>query len=200
MNMADIQYDNTSESLQPKITLLIGKSASGKDTLYRRMIKTGANGIVSCTTRSPRPREIDGKDYFFLDREKFLELVSEGKIFEYRSYDTLVDGIPDTWYYGSKKQDLEQGKDYVAVVEVDGAMAYAKAYGADLVDVILVEVSDDAERTRRARRRPGFNEAEWVRRMEADNRDFSTERLAALEQVLGKNLLVYKNDTRSVPA
>ncbi len=52
--------------------ILVGKSCSGKDTVVKELAKMGYNKIVTCTTRPPRPGEIDGREYHFLDKMNFL--------------------------------------------------------------------------------------------------------------------------------
>ena len=50
--------------------ILVGKSCSGKDTVVKELAKMGYNKIVTCTTRPPRPGEIDGREYHFLNKMK----------------------------------------------------------------------------------------------------------------------------------
>lgn len=54
-----------------KIVALFGKSGAGKDTIQRELLEfmPDVHGIISCTTRPPREKEIDGKDYYFLTAE-----------------------------------------------------------------------------------------------------------------------------------
>lgn len=103
------------------MTLVIsGPSGSGKSTLYKAVSgKLGGMGFsVSCTTRSPRPGEQDGVDYYFLTKEDFERRVAAGDFAEY----ACVHGN----YYGTLKSELssrmEQGMDVVLDIDVQGAM------------------------------------------------------------------------------
>lgn len=165
------------------ITLYIGKSAVGKDTLLKKQIEDGVSPIISFTTRPMREGEVNGVDYNFVSTEEFNRLFENGDIAEKRSCDTLVDGKPDTWYYGSPRLTLDRL--WVGVVTVDGAMSYIDLYGKDEVNVIYV-TADYEVRHERAMKRGSFNEQEWNRRVIADEKDFSEENIEALERKLGK--------------
>ena len=134
---------NLHELLTKPILIIVGKSASGKDTLQKRLQeKCNTTSFVSVTTRPMRGGEKEGVDYFFRNKEEFFSLVKKGDIFEYRSYNTLVNNVPDTWYYGSLKQELQPDTHYSVVVDIDGALAYIKAYGAENCAVVYIECPD----------------------------------------------------------
>lgn len=172
--------------LQKPVLIIVGKSASGKDTLQKKLTSAfGCIPFVSVTTRPMRDGEKEGVNYFFRGKDDFFRLVEQGKIFEYRSYETLVNNIPDTWFYGSIKQELLPSTYYTVVVDIDGAIAYAKAYGGQNCTVAFVECPDEI-REKRARERGSFNKQEWDRRMTDDKEKFSKERLAELGKVLGQ--------------
>lgn len=175
---------NLPKLLTKPITIIVGKSASGKDTLQKRLQeKCNTTSFVSVTTRPMRDNETEGVDYFFRDKDEFFRLEGKGDIFEYRSYDTLVDNIPDTWFYGSIKQTLQPDIKYTVVVDIDGALAYIKAYGAENCAVVYIEVPEDI-REERARKRGSFDKKEWDRRAEDDAKKFSEERLALIGEAL----------------
>lgn len=71
---------------------LVGKAASGKDFLRKRLMDTGFRYGVSHTTRQPREGEVDGKDYHFVTTDEFISLIDEGKMIEYQEF--------NGWYYG----------------------------------------------------------------------------------------------------
>ena len=73
-----------------KIFYIMGKSASGKDTIYKELIEKMPkfHSIVPYTTRPMREGEKDGVEYFFVDQERFDEMMDEEKIIEFRSYNT----------------------------------------------------------------------------------------------------------------
>ena len=76
----------------------MGKSASGKDTIYRRLLQNTdlrLKKIIPYTTRPIRAREQDGVQYYFTNEEKMQELKASGKVIECRGYNT----IHGMWYY-----------------------------------------------------------------------------------------------------
>ena len=87
--------------------LLVGKMASGKDTLKKELINMGMESIVTYTTRPPRPDEINGISYHFISKEEFLQKEKQGFFAETTSYDVATG---DTWYYGSALDDLTDDK------------------------------------------------------------------------------------------
>ena len=101
------------------ILILSGPSGSGKSSIYKAAIG-GIGGIefsVSCTTRQPRPGEIDGRDYYFITREKFDALVAENAFAEHAE----VHGN----CYGTLKSELldrvRRGIDVLLDIDVQGA-------------------------------------------------------------------------------
>ena len=211
------------------IHILVGKSASGKDTMLkqlfvghemfdvtidnvmffdtdrRKQLMTGHelfagptlkeyNVIVTCTNRPMRDGELDGFSYKFKTKEEMEQLIKENKLFEWREYHTLVDNIPDTWYYGTEKMDIDDAikNDYVAVVDIGGALAYINYFGKENCCVYYVAVCD-YERTRRAKSRAGYNETEWLRRVKDDNIKFSEENLQKLAKAVDGKLFIINN-------
>jgi len=79
--------------------VLVGKAAAGKDHLRKRLIDRGFRFGVSCTTRPPRQGEEDGKDYYFLQEQDFLNLVNSGDMIEYQQF--------IGWYYGLTREEFE---------------------------------------------------------------------------------------------
>ncbi len=176
------------------ITILIGKSASGKDTMLKKnTLKT----IVTHTTRPKRPGEKDGIDYVFVDKDKFLLGLEEDKYIEYRKYNTCVGGNPDTWYYGSPRVNPED--DYTVILDIDGAYAYIDAYGAENIKITEIRCSDSV-REERAKKRPGFDRSEWDRRLKDDNVKFSDERLSSLKKRVKKYVVINNENDMEVSA
>ena len=72
-----------------RIFYIIGKSASGKDTMYSRIVaELGLLPIVLYTTRPVRSNEQEGVEYHFVDAERFREMEESGKVIESRTYHT----------------------------------------------------------------------------------------------------------------
>ena len=173
------------------IKIYIGKSAAGKDYFCKKDIKKGFAPIVSYTTRPMRKGEVNGIDYNFVSFMKFTELILNKELIEYRSYETCVGGKPDIWYYGTPKiKDFS--KNYVVVVDIDGAKAILKEYPKEC-RIIYIE-ADEKIRTQRAKQRGSFDESEWKRRLADDDIKFSKEKLEELQFLYGKDIKVIANN------
>jgi len=79
--------------------VLVGKAAAGKDHLRKRLIERGFKFGVSCTTRPPRVGEQNGKDYYFLSEQDFLDLVNLGDMVEYQQF--------NGWFYGLTRDEFQ---------------------------------------------------------------------------------------------
>ncbi len=101
------------------LIVISGPSGVGKDTLVRRLLELDKNlrYSVSCTTRPPRPGEVDGVNYTFVTHEKFQQLIDQGAFLEYATYDGNL--------YGTVTERVERareaGHDIVLKIEVQGA-------------------------------------------------------------------------------
>ncbi len=177
------------------ITIFFGPSASGKDTLLRRAVRDGYKPVVSYTTRPMRDGETDGVDYNFVTKEEFMSLCENGNIIESRSYNTLVNGQSDIWYYGSPRVNPDER--YAAVVDVDGIRAYIREYGSDNLKLIYVKTNEEI-REMRARARGSFDETEWKRRLEDDRVKFSKEAIQSLQKDYGRYIKTYDNDEDTI--
>lgn len=163
--------------------ILMGKSGTGKDALMRKLIeKDHFIPLVSMTTRPMREGEKDGREYNFVTKEEFLKDLDDNKFIEYRSYNTLVDNIPDTWYYGSPKYELDDNKNYVVILDVEGTESFLSYYKGTPLLVTYIETPDEL-REERASLRGGFNKAEWDRRVVDDNRVFAPEIVSKIADV-----------------
>lgn len=176
------------------ITVLMGKSASGKDTLMQELInRFDFKPIVSTTSRPMRDGETNGKEYNFVSKEEFESQIEHGIFSEYRTYEAINDnGEKETWYYGSPYVNPDEDM-YITILDVDGANEYIKEYGANNVIVLELECSDNV-REQRARQRGSFNEEEWNRRLESDNKIFdkSNDKYKALKNTAMERTLVNK--------
>lgn len=156
------------------ILILCGKSASGKDTILNDFIQDGfVHKIISYTTRPKRTGEVNGVDYNFVTERQFIDMLNEGLFFETRSYNTLQNGYSNTWYYGSKKIDMDMKSKihYGAIMDMNGVRDYVNEYGKENVFVVYVDVPDEL-RKQRCVERGSFDETEWNRRLEDDAKKF----------------------------
>ncbi|CRZ35666.1 guanylate kinase [Herbinix hemicellulosilytica] len=167
----------------PKIFIIIGKSASGKDTIYKKLLENkelGLKTVVMYTTRPIRVSETDGVEYHFVDEKKFEELKNQNKIIEHRSYNT-VHGIWRYFTVNDGQIDLDKN-DYLMMGTLESYGQIRDYFGHDKVIPIYIEV-DDGTRLMRALLREQKQEnpkyTELCRRFLADSIDFSEENIAA---------------------
>lgn len=161
----------------------MGKSSSGKDTIFRKLMQEGTLGlktIVPYTTRPIRTGERDGVDYHYTDEAGFLALQAAGRIIEDRAYHT-VHGL---WRYFTVADDsieLDQ-YDYCVIGTLEAYIHIKEYFGEQRVLPIYIEI-DDGERLQRAlsrertQKEPKYEEL--CRRFLADCQDFSEEKLQA---------------------
>jgi len=159
----------------------MGKSSSGKDTLYQRLLQQqdlGLQRLVTGTTRPIREGEQDGETYFFYTDQQFERLRADGRIIESRSYDT-VHGI---WHYFTVADERldPADRDYLTINTLEAYLRLRDYFGADRLIPLYLEV-DDGLRLQRAldrerrQREPKYKE--MCRRFLADEEDFSAEKL-----------------------
>ncbi len=168
-----------------KIFCIVGKSASGKDTIYKEIIsayKEELINVVIGTTRPMRSGEKDGVDYHFFTDQELLELEKNGKVIEKRQYDTMQ-GI---WSYFTLEFELSGEKNYIIITTLEGAQSITERYGTDKVCVIYLEI-DDRERLLRCIDRESRQEnpdySEVCRRFIADQKDFSEEKIGEFNNI-----------------
>lgn len=163
-----------------KIFCVMGKSSSGKDTLYQMLKKElEFDSIVPYTTRPIREGETNGVEYHFVTEEEVAELEEAGKIIELRAYNT-VHGIWKYFTADDAQIDLEH-RNYLMIGTVEAYEKLKAYYGEEHLVPIYIEV-DDGIRLQRALNREKLQEqpkyAEMCRRFLADEVDFSEEKLA----------------------
>ena len=167
------------------IYCLMGKSASGKDTIYNRLLameRLHLRRVVPYTTRPMRSGETDGQTYVFCTEQQVADFEAAGKIIELRAYHTVY-GI---WKYftADDGQICLAESDYLMIGTLEAYEQIRDYFGMDKVCPVYVEVDDglrlqralDREREReRSQAEPKY--AEMCRRFLADEEDFSEENL-----------------------
>ncbi len=154
------------------LIVISGPSGVGKDTLIKRLLELDRNlrYSVSCTTRPPRPGEVDGIDYTFVSPERFQQLIDEGAFLEYATYNGNL--------YGTLAERVERaradGHDIVLKIEVQGAEQVRKR----VPDAVFIFVAPPSTQ-------------ELARRQEARNSESSEDmalrrKIAAQEMELAK--------------
>lgn len=108
------------------LLVISGFAGTGKGTLVHELLEKYDNYAlsVSATTRSPRPGEVDGVHYFFKSKEEFEEMIHENRLIEYASYVENYYGTPKEYV----QQQLENGKDVILEIEIQGALKIKKQF------------------------------------------------------------------------
>ncbi len=164
-----------------KIFYIMGKSSSGKDTVYKKLLENEAfafRTLVPYTTRPMRSGERDGVDYFFTDEAGLFRIRQEGRLVELRSYHTVL-GIWNYFTVDDGQLDLENYH-YLLVGTPESYRSMCSFYGKDALVPILLEVEDGELLQRallreRAQKEPKY--AEMCRRFLADASDFAEEKI-----------------------
>ena len=164
-----------------RIFCLTGKSAAGKDTIYRHLLEESGlplKEIIPYTTRPIRTKETDGVNYHFTDEAGYQRMRSEGRIIEERSYDT-VHGI---WrYFTADDGQIDLSRESCLMVGTPEACVSLKKYfGSGRVLPVYIRVDDGellARALNRERKQAEPKYAEMCRRYLADLEDFSGEKL-----------------------
>ena len=176
-----------------KLFVIMGKSATGKDSIYHEIVKRcpQLREIITYTTRPMREGETYGKEYYFVTKEEMYEMRENGKIIECREYDTVL----GPWFYFTADDgqlDFDKG-DYLLISTLEGYEKLQAAFGIGSIVPVYIEV-DDLERLERAVRRERSQVSpcvpELCRRFLADEEDFSEERL----QMAGIEMRIVNED------
>jgi guanylate kinase len=131
---------------EPLVVVISGPSGVGKDAVLQILRKCRQNFhiVVTCTSREPRPNEREGVDYFFVSRQKFVEMIANNELMEYSLVYDQYKGIPREQVH----QALASGKDVILRLDVQGAAKVRTLYPG----AVLIFLTPD-------------NEAEWLRRL-----------------------------------
>lgn len=164
-----------------KIFCLMGKSSSGKDTIYRELFKRqdiSLKKIIPYTTRPIREGEEEGREYHFCNEDQVMQLQNANKIVELRAYDTVY-GVWKYFTVDDGQVDLADNS-YLLIGTLETYVKIRQYYGAAQVVPVYIEV-EDGERLLRAIEREKEQKipkyTEMCRRFLADSEDFSEEKL-----------------------
>ncbi|MCQ4573753.1 MAG: guanylate kinase [Candidatus Brocadiales bacterium] len=127
-----------------KLVIISGPSGSGKTTICRELVKhPGVKISVSVTTRAPRPREVEGQDYYFVGEDEFGRRVKEGRFVEHARYSGTL--------YGTLRKPLEraleEGLTYLLEVDVQGALQVMEKY-PDAISIFIMPPGEDVLKRR----------------------------------------------------
>jgi len=153
---------------QPLMIVISGPSGVGKDSVLQALKRQGLplHFVVTTTTRSPRPEEEDGVDYFFVSLQEFERMIAEGELLEYAVVYNQYKGIPKA----QVRSAFESDKDVMLRVDVQGAARLRSLY-PQAVMIFLIP----------------SNQNEWITRL--TNRNSETPENLALRLQTAKTEL-----------
>lgn len=177
-----------------KLFVIMGKSATGKDSIFKALIETirvDLTRIIPYTTRPIREGETDGIEYYFISEKSMDTLISQGKVIERRTYQTMY----GDWNYltvDDGQFNLEEKKAYLMIATPEAYRKLVQYFGKENVIPLLIEVEDGVRLSRalqRERQQKNPKYAEMCRRYLADEMDFSDKIIKELNVKK-----IYKNE------
>ena len=132
------------------LLVMSSPSGAGKTTLSRALLASDHHirMSVSVTTRPPRPGELDGKDYFFISKERFVEMRDGGELLEWAEVFGNLYGTPRL----PVEDALSKGRDVLFDIDWQGTQQLEQAMGDDLVRIFILPPSTDDLRDRLIKR------------------------------------------------
>ena len=122
------------------LVVLSGFSGVGKGTVSKRLVeKYGYALSVSATTRKPREGEVDGREYYFLDKEEFLASVEKDGFIEYAMYVNNYYGTPRSYV----EENLSRNQSVILEIEVQGALSVKEKYPEAILIFITAPSAED---------------------------------------------------------
>ncbi len=133
------EFDDQLPDNEPLLIVISGPSGVGKDTVIQRMKERNLriHFVVTAATRSPRPNEVHGKDYFFYSHDEFAEMIEKGELLEYAIVYNDYKGIPKA----QVRDALASGKDVIMRLDVQGAATIRKL----CPDALMIFLTADEE-------------------------------------------------------
>ena len=175
------------------LTIIMGKTCSGKNTVVAELVKRGWSQIITYTSRPKRRGEKNGREYWYISEDDFASKIKSGYFAAWKSYD--VNG--KTWYYGSPTEEIIEAslddKNNVIILTPQGVvdvLAILKRYIADYQINIIYLYSNHNTILKRLKSRRDKNDT-IERRMRADDIDF-------MNAVNLANKIIYNNDSDSI--
>ena len=155
--------------MSANLVVISGPSGVGKTDLSHKLAKNGiVKKVISCTTRAPRPDEVDGKDYRFFDREEFNSRIAGGEFVEKAEvYDHLYGTL-----YSDLDQEIASGEVVMLVMDYQGLLRVASLY-PEAQTIFLIAPVRDLERRLNERK---MNEEDRQKRISAFIRELADAR------------------------
>lgn len=179
INSADVQK-------RGKVVIISGPSGVGKGTLVKKLLNESTFPLVlsvSATTRTPRPGEVNGREYWFISRDEFLEKRANGEFLE--SFEVYEGGA----LYGTLRETVEtqirQGKWVLLEIDVKGALSVMKEL-PDSLSIFILPPSLEALRERLLNRGTENGE-DLAKRLEQAEKEISYNKYYK-ERIVNDNL------------
>lgn len=165
-----------------RIFCVMGKSASGKDSLYKAILERQPiplKTITTYTTRPIRDNEHNGVEYYFTTTDEFRRMQENGLVIESRCYHTV---FGDWFYFTADDGQIDDSHDYLTIMTLEGYASLRSYFGEERTIPVYVDVEDGLRLERalareRKQQKPAYDE--MCRRFLADNEDFSEANLKA---------------------
>jgi guanylate kinase len=165
MKMRNNSYNRKVKKMHKKGLLIVisGPSGAGKGTICKAFLQKNKDVIlsISCTTRQPRAGEIDGVSYFFIDKEKFMEMIQKDEFLEYAEVYGNYYGTPRSFV----EKKLEEGYDVILEIDIQGSLKVKENY-PDGVFIFVMPPSME-ELKNRIKKRGSETEESLIRRFTA---------------------------------
>lgn len=126
------------------LAVVSGFSGAGKGTIMKALLEKYENYSlsISATTRSPRPGEEDGREYFFLTEEQFEKLIREDALIEHARYVNHYYGTPKSYV----ETKLSEGQDVILEIEIQGALNVKRKYPDALLVFIVPPTAEELKK------------------------------------------------------
>ena len=127
------------------LIVVSGFSGAGKGTLMKELLKNHPGQYtlsISATTRQPRDGEEDGREYFFITKEEFEKMIAQEQLIEYARYVNNYYGTPRAYV----EQKLEEGKDVILEIEIQGAMKVKKRFPETVLLFVATPTAGELKR------------------------------------------------------
>lgn len=124
------------------LIVVSGFSGAGKGTIMKRLLEKYDQQYalsISATTRSPRPGEEHGREYFFVSTEEFESMIEQGQLIEYAKYVNNYYGTPKAYV----ESQLAQGKDVILEIEIQGALKVKEQFPDTLLLFVTTPTAEE---------------------------------------------------------
>ena len=126
------------------LAVVSGFSGAGKGTLMKALLEKHHNYAlsISATTREPREGETDGREYFFVTKEAFEEMIQKGQLIEHAQYVNNYYGTPRQYVF----QQMADGRDVILEIEIQGALKIKERFPEALLIFVMPPSADELKR------------------------------------------------------